>query len=211
MNQPTHPNTPTTTPHPSPANSPAPKQPGRGWQFIKLISGWLLAIILAMLLARFAFQSYQVFGQSMEPTLHEGDYLIISKLGATWAAITRQDYLPKRGDVVVVNSPVNGTRLIKRVIALPGERVTISGGEVTVYNDQHPNGFDPYVDLGIEPDYAAGQLTTVVPEHHVFLIGDNRQAGGSLDSRNELGPVPVKNIQGQLILRLYPFSDVTKF
>ena len=206
------PNTHSNTPAPTPVqHSPNPQPKTRSWQFAKLLASWLIAVILAVLMARFAFQSYQVFGQSMEPALHEGDYLIISKLGATFASLRGQDYIPNRGDIVVVDSTLNGTRLIKRVIGLPGERITVSGGEITVYNDKEPNGFDPYEKLGIEPDYASGQLTTVVPDHHVFLVGDNRQAGGSLDSRNELGPVPTENIIGQLILRLYPFSDINKF
>lgn len=206
-----NPDTPTYNPVPPVHHNPSPVPKARSWKFAKLLASWLVAVILATLMARFAFQSYQVFGQSMEPTLHEGDYLIISKLGATFANLRNQDYLPKRGDIVVVDSTLNGTRLIKRVIGLPGERITVSGGEITIYNDKEPNGFAPYEKLGIEPNYAAGQLTTVVPEHHVFLVGDNLQAGGSLDSRNELGSVPTKNIIGQLVLRLYPFSDINKF
>ena len=202
------------TPAPAPsAPTPPPKAPSRArqWQLLKLLGSWLLALLVALLLARYAFQSYQVFGQSMEPALQEGDYLIISKLGATWADFRHQDYIPKRGDIVVVDSTLNGTRLIKRVIALPGERITVSGGEVSVYNDEHPNGFDPYEVLGLEPRFTSGQLTELVPQDHVFVIGDNRQAGGSLDSRNELGPIPTDNIVGHLVLRLYPFSDITRF
>lgn len=210
MNASTH--SPPSVSHPETTHkhSPGPED-SPSLRLLKLALSWLMAIILAIVLARYAFQSYQVFGQSMEPTLHEGDYLIISKLGATWADIRRQDYVPKRGDIVVVDSSLSGTRLIKRVIGLPDERVTIASGQTTVYNDEKPNGFDPYAELGLEARYTAGQITTKVPEGHVFLIGDNRQAGGSLDSRNELGPVDTDKIVGQLILRLFPLGDISKF
>lgn len=194
-----------------PTESAKPKRAGSNWSFAKLAISWLLAILIALMLARYAFHSYQVFGQSMEPTLHEGDYLIISKLGATWSKLSQHSYIPKRGDIVVVDSTISGTRLIKRVMGLPGERVTVSGGQVTIYNNERPNGFDPYQELKLDPRFASGQLTMVVPDDEVFLIGDNRTGGNSLDSRNELGPVPAKNIVGQLLVRLYPFNRITKF
>lgn len=183
------------------------KRQGRKWQLLKIAGSWLLAILIAFALQRFAFQSYQVFGQSMEPTLSEGDYLIISKLGATWADVRGEDYIPKRGDIVVLDSPNSGIRLIKRIIGLPGERVTVTNGRVTIVNDEHEDGFDPYESLGLASRFTAGQLTTEVPDGNVFVIGDNRQAGGSLDSRNELGPVPVHYIIGRLAWRLWPFSQ----
>jgi signal peptidase I len=199
------------TPAPKSDIPPKPAQAKRKtarWRWTKILFSWALALVLALTLQRFAFQSYQVFGQSMEPTLHEGDYLIISKLSKTWAGVTRDDYVPERGDIVVLNSSASGNRLIKRVIGLPGERVIVSGGSVKVINSEHPDGFNPYQELGLDESFAAGQLSTQVPDGHVFLIGDNRQPGGSLDSRNELGPVPTEDILGKLVLRLYPFSKV---
>lgn len=191
---------------------PKPNQPAKNWlPLVKLFGSWIAAVLIVILLANYAFRGYQVFGQSMEPALKQGDYLIISKLSVSWSKLFHKDYLPNRGDIVVLDSTVNHTQLIKRVIGLPGERVTVAGGEVTIYNDEHPNGFDPYQELGLDTRFADGQLTMVVPEHHVFVIGDNRIAGGSLDSRSELGPVPTKNIVGHSVLRLYPFGDLKKF
>lgn len=178
---------------------------------LKILGSWALALLVALALQRYAFQSYQVFGQSMEPTLTEGDYLIISKLGATWADISRHNYIPERGEIVVIKSPLTGNRLIKRVIGLPGERITITNGRVTIYNQQFSDGFDPYQQLGLESSFTAGQLTTVVPDGNLFLIGDNREAGGSLDSRNDLGPVPSDDVIGKLVLRLWPFSKIHKY
>lgn len=189
-----------------------PKKSKKNWQpLAKLFGGWAIAVVVVVLLAQYVFRGYQVFGQSMEPALSQGDYLIVSKLGASWARLFHRDYLPKRGDIVVLDSTLNHSQLIKRVIGLPGERVTVAGGEVTIYNDEHRNGFDPYKELELGPRFTDGQLTIVVPEDHVFVIGDNRVAGGSLDSRSELGPVPTKNIVGHSVLRLFPFGDIKKF
>lgn len=147
----------------------------------------------------------------MEPTLHENDYLIISKLPVSWAEFRNQPYIPERGEIVVVTSPIDGSRLIKRVIGLPDERVIVNNGSVKIYNQESKTGFDPYQSLDIPTEYVSGQLSAVVPQDHLFLIGDNRQAGGSLDSRNELGPVPITNVVGELQLRLWPFSGIQKF
>src|SRR5688572_19771117 len=100
---------------------------------LKILGSWLLALLVALTLQRFVFQSYQVFGQSMEPTLSEGDYLIISKVGPTWADLRSSYYVPERGDIVVVNNSLEDNRLIKRVIGLPGERVTVNSGQIKVF------------------------------------------------------------------------------
>ncbi len=178
---------------------------------LKILGSWLLALLVALALQRFVFQSYQVFGQSMEPTLSQGDYLIISKVGPTWAGLRNHYFVPERGDIVVVDNPLEDNRLIKRVIGLPGERITVGDGQVRVFNRENREGFDPYQKLGLKPTNASGQLSLVVPERHVFLIGDNRESGGSLDSRNDLGPVPAEDILGKLVLRLWPFSKVDNF
>ncbi|MBI3984199.1 signal peptidase I [Candidatus Microgenomates bacterium] len=177
----------------------------------KIVLSWLAALLVALALQRFVFQSYQVFGHSMEPTLSEGDYLIISKIGPTWADLRRDNYYPDRGDIVVINSPLDDTRLIKRVIGLPGERITVANGQVRVYNQAQPTGFDPYAALGLGSKYTSGQLTIVVPADHAFVVGDNREAGGSLDSRNDLGPVALDDIIGKLVVRLWPVSKIDSF
>ncbi len=199
------------SPKPADALASAPARPKRSYRAFKIAASWVLALVVALTLQRFVFQSYQVFGHSMEPTLSEGDYLIISKLGVTWADISHGHYVPHRGDIIVLNSPLDGTRLVKRVIGLPGERVVVSGGTVTVYNSDRPEGFDPYQSLSLPPVYASGQLTMVIPNNDIFVVGDNREAGNSLDSRNDLGPVPVSDIIGKLVLRLWPPSRIDAF
>lgn len=180
----------------------------------------LLAPIIALLLTAFVFQSYEVDGPSMQSSLQNQDRLIVLKLPRTWARITGHDYVPNRGDVVIFNhadmaaglgSDVN-KQLIKRVIALPGERVVVKGDTVTVYNDAQPDGFSPDKTMpygvNVQPSRGEVDVDLVVPEGEVFLSGDNR--GNSLDSRY-FGTVPLDDIIGKLGLRVYPFNKAQLF
>jgi signal peptidase I len=220
-------------PHPAPQAPPPPApivvpvaptrdQKSRnsgGW---RSIFGTLAILIIAPLLAfaitAFVFQSYQVDGQSMETTLQNNDRLIIWKFPKTWARITGKDYTPNRGDVIVFvkkglydfNSDKE-KQLIKRVIALPGERVTVLNGKVAVYNKEHPGGFDPDTTLPygkVIPAITEGNVDITVPAGEIFVSGDNR--ANSLDSRY-FGPVPESDIVGKLVVRILPIGNVKKF
>lgn len=178
----------------------------------------LIAPIVAVLLTAFVFQSYQVDGPSMKETLHPNDRLIIWKLPRTWAKITGNAYIPKRGDVVVFTerslaqfNQDPGKQLIKRVIALPGERVTIQSGTVKVYNAEHPEGMQPDTQLPYGKNISTstpieGEWT--VGEGQVFVIGDNRT--NSLDSRT-FGPIKASDIVGKLSMRVLPLDQIKKF
>jgi len=172
------------------------------------------AYLLALFVSSFAFHTYQVIGESMSPTLHEGNWLIVNKLGKQVSSLTGNDFVPKRGDVILFEDPRSGQEktLIKRVIALPGEQVALENGSLIVYNDEFPNGFDPdtdYKDTLHQPTQADslfnGPLT--VPQGEIFVSGDNRIPGRSEDSRGRLGTVPFDNIIGSLSLRIFPLSD----
>src|SRR5690606_25199086 len=96
----------------------------------------------------FVFQSYQVDGPSMMPTLQNNDRLIVWKLGRTWSRITGKAYIPERYSVVVFvkhGSYDLGAgkerQLIKRIIGLPGDTVKVENGVMRVYNSEHPDGF----------------------------------------------------------------------
>ncbi len=178
--------------------------------FVQLVGG---SILLALFINHFIFQSYQVFGLSMTPTLHDGDRLIISKVEKSFSTITRSEWLPDRGDIIVFKNPRNpqSPQLIKRVIGLPGERVVVQDGNITIYNKSNPDGFMPDKSLGLELDITAGTVDVTVTDGHIFVSGDHREQGGSLDSRNELGTVPINLIVGQLVLKILPVSDVEVF
>ena len=175
-----------------------------------------LAPIIAVCIAAFALQSYQVDGSSMETTLQNRDRLIVDKLPRTLARLTGRQYVPKRGDIIVFNESglfdSNGLaekQLIKRVIGLPGDRVVIQNNIITIYNAQHPNGFDPDTSLGYkisQPTQHGGTWT--LKANQVFVCGDNRT--NSEDSRF-FGPINSNQIVGQLILRIIPLNKAERF
>ena len=179
------------------------------FSLVQLIGG---AFILALIINKFIFHPYQVFGSSMNNSLYEGDRLIISKIEKSISYIIG-DYVPSRGEIIVFRNPVNpDVQLIKRVIALPGERVAVVDGKITVYNNKHPDGFNPDIPYIKHLNLPrTGHIETIVGEDSVFVAGDNRAPGASLDSRNDLGNIPTENIVGELVLRILPLSNASFF
>lgn len=177
----------------------------------------IIAPIIALSLTAFVFQSYEVDGPSMQTTLENHDRLIVYKLPRTIAKITGHKYQPKRGDIVIFTrregsefGNVKSRQLIKRVIALPGERVVVDEGQLTVYNKEKPEGFSPdsIADYGKVIAKTDGKIDLVVPENEIFVCGDNRPE--SLDSR-AFGPVNLDDLVGRLSLRVYPFNKGQSF
>jgi signal peptidase I len=197
---------------PEKPNQQMPKKRKEGG-LVSFVATLAVAFVLVQVINMFFFQSYKVFGSSMFPTLHDGDRLIISKVGKTGARILGKDYEPKRGDIIVFIDPQrDDLQLIKRVIGLPGERVVVKDGSLTVYNQANPNGFNPDTTGEYTADLPAtsGENDVTVPEKNLFVSGDNREGSNSLDSRNELGTVPEELVVGTLKVRLFPF-DSAKF
>lgn len=176
----------------------------------------IIAPLIALCLTAFVFQSYEVDGPSMETTLQNQDRLIVLKVPRTWARITRHSYIPNRGDVVIFTKhdlyEYGGQekQLIKRIVGLPGDRVVVKGGHITIYNKEHPNGFDPDKALpyGEVIKDTSGNVDIAVREGEVFVCGDNR--GNSLDSR-VFGSIPANDIVGKLGMRIIPFNKARLF
>lgn len=146
--------------------------------------------------------------------MYTGDQLIVNRLPMTWSALRGEGYLPSRGHVIVFRNPkYDETRhdkyVVKRVIGLPGDRVVIGGGAIAVYNQQHPEGFDPYRDVHIDRIQVVGQVDRVVGDDELFVIGDNRGGSESLDSRNGLGTIPLRNIVGPVAMRILPLDKLS--
>ncbi len=209
--------------HGEPPGSPI-EPPGRpddhdGWKSIaSTVLLLLLAPLIALSITAFVMQSYQVDGESMETTLQDNDRLIVDKIPRTWARLTHHNYTPNRGDIIIFNqmglpdSGLSGQKqLIKRVIALPGETVKVSGGKITVYNSQYPHGFNPD-QAGLYHITAATTPGEVQPTklaaNEIFVSGDNRP--NSEDSRY-FGPVNTSQVVGKLVLRLLPVGKIQKF
>lgn len=194
------------------------KNKREGWgSVVSTVAVLLIAPLVALFLTAFVFQSYQVDGPSMQTTLFNNDRLIVWKVPKTWSKVTGHAYVPKRGDVIIfVENQLTaygqdpGKQLIKRVIALPGERLVIKDNTVTVYNKQHPNGFDPDKTLpyGKVIPNTSGDIDLTVPKNQVFVMGDNRP--NSLDSR-VFGPVSTNDIVGKLVMRVWPAGEMKSF
>lgn len=174
-------------------------------------------LVGTLLINTFVFRSFNVLGPSMETTLFTGDRLIINRLPITWAHLQNKEYVPERGEIIVFNNPqyVPGTAdeyIVKRVIAFPGERVTVKDGVLTVYNDEHPDGFLPdasFPDTVGSP--SSGNIDTIVSDGTIFVAGDHRQGDFSYDSRRGLGTIPYYDIIGPVSLRIYPFTALKAF
>lgn len=191
-----------------------------GWREFGAFIGILaIAGLLALLLIMFVFRSYAVDGPSMETTLQHQDKLLIWKVPRTIASITGNQYVPNRGDVVIFEesdlSPCGqyGSRqLIKRVIGLPGERVTVQDGTYVVYNNERPDGFKPDAELPYNKDRTiprtTGDTDVTLSATEVFVSGDNRP--DSCDSRN-FGPIETDQLIGKLVVRLLPANKIKLF
>jgi signal peptidase I len=129
----------------------------------------ICVVIGTLLINTFVFRSYNVVGPSMETTLYTGDRLIVNRLPVTWSSIKGKQYVPARGEIIVFKNPRyslgnDDEYIVKRVIGLPGERVTLKNGHYVVYNDAHPEGFDPDKDNHGEPGSpTSGTADQLVP------------------------------------------------
>lgn len=189
--------------------------------FIKDTLGILVFIscvlIGTILINAFIFRSFNVVGPSMQPTMYTGDRLIVNRLPVTWAQLQNKPYVPERGQVIVFKNPrynigTGDEYIVKRVIAFPGERVTVVDGVLTVYNDEHPQGFHPDDDNHGEPGSpTSGSVDTTVTDGTLFVAGDHRQGDFSYDSRSGLGLIPYYDVVGPVKLRIYPFTGIRTF
>jgi signal peptidase I len=155
------------------------------------------SLLMVFLVRTFIAQPFVVSGASMEPTFHTGEYLIVDQLSYELGD-------PKRGDVIIFKYPLIPSRFfIKRVIALPGESIKITGNKVEIKevgSDSFVTLEEPYVEFPKE-----SVVETTLASDEYFVMGDNRLA--SLDSRS-WGPLKESFIVGKAFVRLFPVSKV---
>lgn len=178
----------------------------------------VLVVIGTVFINTFVFRSFNVEGQSMETTMYTGDRLIVNRLPVTMAEIQGKSYIPDRGQVIVFKNPnfdsVNNREeyIVKRVIAFPGERVTLKNGTFTVCNSNNTTCFNPDDSNHGEPGSpTSGEVDTVVPEGTLFVSGDHRQGSYSFDSRNGLGMIPFYDVVGPVVYRIFPLNAMRGF
>lgn len=180
----------------------------RGW--LRSEAGSLLLMLALLALARTTLANhYTVPTGSMEPALLPGDRVVVDmsaygvRVPFTQLTLLPRDQ-PRRGDVVVLASPVDGTRLIKRVVAVGGDRVSVAGGRLSINGRVLASATEPDVevfggrrvalnlDQGGGPDLA----DLAIPRGQVLLMGDHR--GASLDGRS-FGLVPAQSVYARAL------------
>lgn len=190
-------------PHPS---SHAPKKSTLKAVLKEILIFAAIAFGIFFIFRPYVAEPYVVDGASMDPTFQTGDYLIVNKL-------SYEVGLPKRNTVLVFRYPNNPkTNFIKRIIGLPGEKVTMKDGVVTIVNKEFPKGFlldQSYVVHQCLPSpdrYCIKDFEITLGPTEYFVMGDNRV--DSFDSRS-WGPVDKKFLLGEPILRLLPLSKIS--
>ena len=156
------------------------------------VESGIIAVVAVVLIFTFVARLAGVSGESMMPTLQDGERLVVTRMG----------YHPRQGDIVVVARPSgHGEPIIKRIIATGGQMLRIDFEEGVVYVDGIQLD-EPYTATPTNRHYGTDfSVPTVIPQGHIFVLGDNRNA--SLDSRApEIGMVDNRYIMGNVIYRI---------
>ncbi len=153
-----------------------------------------ISLLIAVFIINFVFQIVTVNGESMVPTVQNNDKLIIEKVSYRITAA-------KRNDIVVIKYPADiSQRIIKRVIAVAGDKVKINNN-ILYINDEIIN--EHYKNENFMEDYDEA----LVPQDSIFVLGDNRNF--SKDSRSsDVGFVKLNLLEGKAVIRLYPFNKM---
>ena len=170
--------------------------------FFEIAETAILAVLIFLALYLFLVRPHQIRGDSMLPNFHNGEYLLTEMVSYN---LLRKG--PQRGEVIVFRSPEQpNLDFIKRVIALPEEKVKLENGKVFVISKEHPEGFLLEEDYLEEGTVTEGRRT--IKDGKVFstgggyvVMGDNRER--SSDSR-EWGVIKKENIIGKDWLRYWP-------
>ena len=163
----------------------------------ELVFTALVAFVLVFGFVRpFVIEAYRIPTESMVPTLEVGDRVLANKFIYRFTE-------PERRDIVVFDSVDEGDdqTLIKRVVGVAGDEIQLQSGVLYVNGEAQE---EPYLNDPDRPQAPYGP--TVVPEGHIFVMGDNR--GNSADSR-VFGPLPLENLKGEAFMRFWPVSKIS--
>jgi signal peptidase I len=216
------------------------------WENVKVI---IQALLLAMVIRTVLFQPFTIPSGSMMPTLLVGDYLFVNKFSYGYSKYSLpfspnlfsgrilEFSEPKRGDIIVFRLPPNpDVDYIKRLVGLPGDRIQVTNGVLSINGTPVPKQkdgtftsdyrLDPGSDVPVfretfdngvsfdtldQSQNSLGDNTQVfvVPEDHYFFMGDNRD--NSLDSRFDVGMVPAENLIGRASIIFFSLGNDTSF
>jgi len=161
-------------------------------KILKELYPYVIIVIVVVLFRTFIATPVRVDGDSMKDTLHNNDILILNKLDKSY----------KRFDVVVID--YNNSKLVKRIIGLPGENISYKDNELYINEEK----FDD-IETSRTSDFSLEELYDIkkIPNNYYFVMGDNRN--NSLDSRDyRVGLVKKEDIVGVTVFRLYPFNKI---
>lgn len=173
----------------------------------------VIAFVLAMIIKAFILGSYWVPSSSMEDTVFKNDWLLATKFNYgstipfTTDKIWGKDIVPKRGDVVIFSFPLKKSiDFVKRVVALPGEKIEIKDKRVFINGKELVLGHEKYTEPVIDSGESAirdNMPEFTVPAGMVFVMGDNRD--NSFDSRF-WGPLSIQNIKGKALILYFSWD-----
>jgi signal peptidase I len=152
----------------------------------------LTLMAVAIFIRTFIFEPVQCIGISMYPTLVGGEGMFTEKLTYTVSA-------PQRDDIIICRYPYHTEKCVKRVIAVPGDRISISDGAIYLNGEKLDESayWDGYIEDSEMPE-------VTVPERSLFVVGDNRNHSG--DSRH-VGFIPYCQVKGKVRAVMTPFSQ----
>lgn len=152
----------------------------------------LTLMAVAIFIRTFIFEPVQCIGISMYPTLVGGEGMFTEKLTYTVSA-------PQRDDIIICRYPYHTEKCVKRVIAVPGDRISISDGAIYLNGEKMDESayWDGYIENSEMPE-------VTVPERSLFVVGDNRNNSG--DSRH-VGFIPYWQVKGKVRAVMTPFSQ----
>lgn len=175
-------------------------------EFLRDFMGYIITFLIIVFVFTFIVSIQPIAGNSMSPTLSDGNITIVSKLTYKLSKI-------KRNDVVVIKTK-DDERYVKRIIGLPGENVSHLNGLLFINNDAYSESFldeDVITSNFLLVDICPMSLCPngVIPEDYYLVLGDNRE--DSFDSRDpDMGLVSIKEIQGKVVFNLWPLDKIGK-
>ncbi len=164
-------------------------------KIVKNVLSYVIVIVIALLIKMYVFSPIRVNGDSMYPTLKDGDIMILNEIGYHLNGV-------ERFDIVVIKS--DGERIIKRVIGLPGEKVEYKDNKLFINDEEIKEDFTH----DVTHNFKLEEINVdIIPDGYYFVLGDNR--GNSKDSR-VIGLVSKNEIKGKTSSVIFPFNRFGK-